>query len=158
MKRACVGCGLMSLVTPCSGAGDKDKGNSMNWDFDADSSVTMVRTPKSKEAEPPAGANHTPNHHGIDNGEVDGRQEAVDGKGEEGEEGEGAGTPVTEQPPQLGIDDTAFVSTGQRSSVVSSGEGERGGKRSSVVSAEEGGKRGSVVSVEGSSGLVVVSH
>ncbi len=137
------------FVCVCSGAGDKEKGYSMSWDFDSESSVTMVRMPKSKEAEP-TGENHTPNHHGNDNGEVvAGRVEAVDG------EGEGARTPVTEQPLQLGIDDTAFVSTGQRSSVVSAGGGDRG-KRGSVVEGERE-KRGSVISIEGNSRLVVVS-
>lgn len=147
-------------VCSCSG-GDKDKGNSMSWDFEADS-TTIVRTPKSKEAEPLLNHIH---HHGTENGDVVGREngaEQLDGekREEEKREGDGEGettTPVTEQPPQLGIDDTAFVSS-QRSSVVSAGEG--AGKRGSVVSTEEGeggGKRGSIVCVEGSRGLVVVS-
>ena len=127
---------------------DKDKGNATSWDFDADSSssVTMVRPSKSKETEP-TGANHTPNHHGQANGEVGGQLEDVDGgenkSKDEQQEESSVSTPDKEQPPQLGIDETAFVSTGQRSSVVSaSGEGE---------------KRRSVVAVGGNSGLVVVS-
>ena len=125
----------------------------------------MVRPSKSKEEEPPG--NHTPNHHGYagEKGREGRVVEAVDG---DGGDGEGAGTPVTEQPPQLGIDDTAFVSTGQRSSVVSAGEAE-GGKRGSVVELGgtdrgsvggevEGGQRGSAVETGSSAGIIVVSQ
>lgn len=123
----------------------------MGWDFDAESSVTMVRPSKSKELEVEPVENHIPNHHGDSSSDILGER-GVDKTAEEDGERD-PGTPVMETPPQLGIDDTAFVSymasPGQRTSIVSTGEGEE----------REGGagKRGSVVSVEGSSGLVVVS-
>ena len=104
----------------------------------------MLRSSKPKPTE-----NHTPNHHPNQNGE------AAD---KDGEGSEGAGTPVTDMqdtPPQLSIEDTVFVSSvaspTQRSSVVSD-------TTSRDVKGEgQAGDRCSVASVEGSSGLVVVS-
>ena len=129
--------------------GHTNKGSADDWNFDADS-VTMVRPSKSKESTPPL-SNHTPSHYGNQNGGSllqDGDMNEPD-RGEMEEESEdGSRTPVEEIAPQLGIDDTAFVSTGsptQRNSVVSG-------------SGEEGGKRGSVVSVGSDGGVIVVSE
>lgn len=132
----------------CS-SGENERVNATSWDFDSElSSVTMVRPSKSKEVEPVD--NHTPNH--LENGRgisLEGPEGVV-----EGEElvGGDSGTPVAKQPPQLGIDDTAFIEASpvQRRSVVDTA-GETGGE--DLLES----KRGSVISIEGSSGIVVVS-
>lgn len=137
------------------GGGDNERGSSEGWDFDG---VTMVRPSKSREQE-----NHTPNvvyENGrpallpvardagkpevvgvVTSKDKERGAEVVTSPVEEGEaEGEEA------VPPQLGIDDTAFVShdlssPNQRNSVVSlTGRGPEAGG---------GGNRGSVVSESG---------
>jgi hypothetical protein len=124
-----------------------DRENTDDWNFDADSAVTMVRPSKSKELTPPL-SNHTPNDHTPSPYEnQNGGSPALGDSGtghlveeeERKEEGnDEAGTPVEEVAPQLGIDDTAFASASsptQRKSIVSA-SGEEAGKRGSVVSLE----------------------
>ena len=138
------------MVIALYSGGRDDRGNVANWDFDSDSSiVTMVRPSKSKEPTPPV-ENHTPNYHGNENGDLqnNGTEEELDDEGV----GEPP-TPIQTRPPQLTIEDTVFVSDttspDQRNSLVIG--------RSHDLRGEED-KRSSVISVEGSSGIVVVSN
>lgn len=119
------------------------------WDFDDDSSVTMVRPSKSRESAP--AENHTPNHVGteLENGDLPQAEESVAWGDEEAGD---LPTPKETKPPQLSIEDTAFVeatSPAQRNSLVGRSHDQQAG--------DDEGKRRSVVSVEGSSGIVVVS-
>lgn len=100
----------------------------------------MIRPSKSKEGQPVD--NHTPSRYGNQNGSKNGDSlvEGTDvGETEEVQKKLELRTPVQEHVPQLGIDDTAFVSDdaspGHRSSLVSK-EGGGAAKRTSVV---EGG-------------------
>ncbi len=150
----------MTLLFCISGGWNTE--NSESWDFDADSVVTMVRPSKSKELE---AQEMQPLDNHVSHCYKNGSSLSPRAVGTEGEEGrmEGGGrdelaeegAPVEELvPPQLGIDETAFVSeiSPKRDSVVSAGGG--GGKRGSVVSAGGGGgKRDSVIS---ESGVLVV--
>ena len=150
----------------CSGGGENERGSSEGWDFDG---VTMVRPSKSREQE-----NHTPNII-YENGRpallpvagnaskpeamgvVTSKQQGDKERGAEAVTSSVEGEEEEEEavPPQLGIDDTAFVShdlssPNQRNSVVSlTGRGTEAGGG--------GGKRGSVVSASESGGVMVVS-
>ena len=134
-------------VISCSGAKVERSSNVAAWNFEDDDSVTMVRPSKSREPAP--AENHTPNHLGteLENGDLP--QENA----EWGDEGVGElPTPVETKPPQLSIEDTVFVETkspAQRNSLVSRSHDRQ--------TEDEEGKRRSVVSIEGSSGIVVVS-
>ena len=91
-------------------SGERERVNQTGWDFDPESSVTMIRPSKSKEIE--AVENHTLNHmiNGNSTAESAEEQEEV----------------MPEAQPQLSINDTAFVDgnkgSGSRNSVVSTGD------------------------------------
>ncbi len=96
----------------------------MCWDFDGEASTTMIRPSKSNDGQPMG--NHTPNHHS--NKESVPAEQANSVREAEEEEEE-----VFEVEPQLGIDDTAFVS--ERKSILSTEgkEGEESNRRDSVI-------------------------
>lgn len=131
-------------------SGNDDRGNSTHWDFDGDSSETMVRVSKFKETDGRVNATPNSNHHGdtkdmhLTSNHLDDKSTISPEFTNHQDGGEGVDSELP-----LGIDDTVFVSEDfrlkQRSSVVSLGEGD-----------ESRSKRGSTISVEGSSGLVAV--
>ena len=141
---------MVTVVTCClySCRDGEVKINSTHWDFDGISSETIVRPSKSRSTDdtpvtpttPTSGYHDDPSwrdHHQASNGTHPLGARSSSSEGVAKEEGAGLG----------GIDDTVFVENDESS----------GHQRSSVTSSEGRGKRGSTISVEGSSGLVVVS-
>ena len=129
----------------------EDRTNCTAWDFDGDSSDTMLRTSKSTKGQ----LNGTPstNHHGdmTDtlhttnhyNNRTSSSPELTNDGGREVEEEEEESIDIP-----LGIDDTMFVSRPQqRFSVISTG--------GNVVEGEVRSKRDSTISAESSTGVMV---